>query len=283
MKNIIFFLFFASSITSADSCIEWFKKSKLKPGPKCLVKCTVLSTGMDTFDCPSQCSEFCKAKKCRSTEHWVDSYYKRPYVKGNGKPISGEQIKGHCKQNSSDYPTWNQKLKDGKPESWPHKSEQAAKWTVEERERVLEALEETPKLLKDTNLYGIFRVREAIDPNNPASNDYADIVIYDKAFSPDYNFTRILNHELAHRLYENLSEEEKIQFQDAGDWIIDSSGRAKAGRPLKQFVRKNDMLSPTEDFADDVTEYVHAPERLKSTAPKVYRWIQNRFGNTLKN
>ena len=62
-------LFFAlatlSSPALADPCDAWFRKSKLVPGPECLTKCATLSVGMNTFDCPLSCANYCKKPKPR--------------------------------------------------------------------------------------------------------------------------------------------------------------------------------------------------------------------------
>jgi len=50
-------LFIVSS--RADVCTDWFKKSKIKTGPECVTKCSILPTGMGTFDCPLGCKNLC--------------------------------------------------------------------------------------------------------------------------------------------------------------------------------------------------------------------------------
>lgn len=66
MKIALTILF--SLCASGDSCIEWFKKSKLDPQSKsCLTDCASRLTGMDTFGCELECHNF-----CRSTKHvWI--------------------------------------------------------------------------------------------------------------------------------------------------------------------------------------------------------------------
>lgn len=60
LRFLVLLALMASSSFGVNPCDAWFKKSKLKPGPDCLTKCTALATGMDTFACPQQCPLFCR-------------------------------------------------------------------------------------------------------------------------------------------------------------------------------------------------------------------------------
>jgi len=46
----------------AGSCEEWFKKSKIKPGPVCMSECVVIPTKMATFSCALDCKKFCSER-----------------------------------------------------------------------------------------------------------------------------------------------------------------------------------------------------------------------------
>ena len=62
LVGFIFILYFSSPGFGDDSnCGSWFKNSRLKAGPGCLVACSTLSTDMSTFDCHDQCSTYCKS------------------------------------------------------------------------------------------------------------------------------------------------------------------------------------------------------------------------------
>jgi len=72
-KNMFvgFFLFFSLITPGAlaqydeaheTECESWFKSSKLVVGSKnCELSCASLKTGLDTFMCPNQCTNLCKA------------------------------------------------------------------------------------------------------------------------------------------------------------------------------------------------------------------------------
>ncbi len=52
-----------------DSCKEWFKKEKLKPGKDCLMKCVSTPVEMGTFHCTSTCEELCKSSLSTQAIH----------------------------------------------------------------------------------------------------------------------------------------------------------------------------------------------------------------------
>ena len=67
MKFALLFLI-PVQIALGTSCEEWFKKSHIQSDSRsCLLRCTTLQTGMDTFGCPANCPHFCKS----STRAWI--------------------------------------------------------------------------------------------------------------------------------------------------------------------------------------------------------------------
>ncbi len=281
-QYLVVFIALSSSVF-ADTCDDWFKNAKIAHGVGCLERCAALPVGMDTFDCPNKCKEVCgeKPQKCKTGEHEVQAHRERGFYHGNDKYQKPQEIKAHCEKNSSDYKTWRERLKIGRPVFWMFPKEKTAEWTPEELERVLIAVQETPDLLKREDIDGIYRMHQATDPANPASRRGVDVVLYDEAFSEDQNLTHVLDHELAHRLYGSLSDDERSDFAKAGEWK-EESGRMVPKRNEKGFVRMNGMLSPEEDFADDVTIHSQQPKKLKKTAPKVYQWMEKNIGPKMK-
>ncbi len=277
--RFLFALFFISTQGAADSCEEWFKKAKIAPGQQCIAQCATLPIGMDSFSCPSHCVELCGTKpKCAAGEHWVEAHHLNGYH-GCGKHHPPSDIKAHCKKNDRDYDKWHAKFREGRPESWRLQAEVTAQWTAEERDRVLRALAETSELLKNQKVVGIYRMHKAMDPLNPSSSHADDTVLYDNAFSEEYNLAEVLGHELAHRLYDSLTPAEKKEFAITGKW---NTEYGKPGRPECQFVRKNGTLSSEEDFADDAAFFGLHPNKLKKLAPDIYGWMNKKFGTSLK-
>lgn len=183
-------------------------------------------------------------------------------------------VTGHCQGNPPGYDIWNGRLLGGRPSSW-HLKEQTSAWTDEERERVLEVLGELPAILKDEGIDGIYRLKRAIIPENPASNNFSSVVLYDTAFEKDYNLAHVLAHELSHRLYGSLSKREKDSFRIAGKWKLTKKNTYEVGRPQSEFLRPNGMLSPEEDFCDTIPTYFLQPNKLKILSPRLFNWVDN--------
>src|SRR5258708_4497900 len=84
---------------------------------------------------------------CPINEHWVRPYHRRAYFRGDGTHVSAADVTGHCAKNQASYGTWKNKLSDGRPKNWHPKIEKSQRWTPEEKERVLEALDFLPEKL----------------------------------------------------------------------------------------------------------------------------------------
>lgn len=240
----------------------------------------LLPTGMANYFCPEQCKSLCSGAKCDSSQRWVEAFHQDAYRVGNGKVVPAKDVPGHCEKTTPADKTWIAKLLDGKPSTW-RPGEKVSKWTAEQRERVLAALREIPDFLKDPNIFGIFRMKDSETPNNPASSDYSDIVLYDRAFSDKENLTQVLEHEMAHRLFDKLPKSEQDDFRNVGQWEENPQkpGTFLRGREKGGFVRENDMANPEEDFADGIVTFLNDPEKLKRTAPRVYRWMKDHYGS----
>ena len=143
----------------------------------------------------------------------------------------------------------------------------------------MEALSEIPDFLK-RDFDSIYRMKNLANPDNPASVRGTTVVVYDAAFDPKHNLTHILAHEMAHRYFEGLTESERESFRRAAGWVGTSSPRP--GRPATEFLRPNGMLSPDEDFADDIATYFLKPADLKAKSPKIFGWMEKHLGPKLK-
>lgn len=222
--------------------------------------------------------------ECGPHEYRVAAYHRRPYFRGDGILVRESNVKEHCRSKGAAFAFWHPKLRKEKPESWSLPSEESTQWTVEEEERVMEVLLSLPPVFQQVSPIGIYRMRKATEPLNPASTTFGRIALYDIAFSKEYRLALVLTHELAHRLFYEISEGDRERFRMAAQWV---PGQTKSspfipGRPKKEFLRENARLSPLEDFADDIAAYVHHPKKLKQTAPRVYDWIERTLGAKLK-
>jgi hypothetical protein len=214
--------------------------------------------------------------KCPPREHWVVPHHRRAYTRGDGTFVSASEIEGYCRKNSSDFHVWNIKLKNGRPPSWRFGAEKSVDWTAEETERALEALEETPSFLRNLDVDAIYRMKEASNPANPAAMHGTDIVLYDKAFDSTEILAHILNHEMAHLLFDTLSQKDQISYRSTARWEEKRQLGPPTyvpGRPESQFLRPNGRLSYEEDFADNVAAFIHQPSRLKAVSPEIFGWM----------
>jgi hypothetical protein len=48
-----------SIVAIGADCKAWFKKSKIKSGPKCFDECVIHEVGLGTFTCSDQCKSLC--------------------------------------------------------------------------------------------------------------------------------------------------------------------------------------------------------------------------------
>src|SRR4051812_13861604 len=103
-------------------------------------------------------SVFSEPSGCGTGQHWVSTYHRRTYTRGDGTSVRDAEVKAHCHGDPVSYREWNSKLREGRPPGWFHPKEQSQKWSTEEKERVLEALSETPEPLRDSNIQGIYRM-----------------------------------------------------------------------------------------------------------------------------
>lgn len=211
---------------------------------------------------------------CPAGHHWVSPHHRRAYVRGDGTLVSASDVKGHCRRNTSDYTSWYPRLRNDLPKFRGPENYEPVSWSVEETERVLEVLDGIPTLLKKLGPEFIFRARKAPVPGNPASTNLGSLFLYDVAFEPEFNLAQVMTHEFAHGLYESLSAFELGTFLSAGKWRTGQGSRKtpRVGRPESEFIRRDGMLSPAEDFADDVATYIYQPKKLKEISPSIYGW-----------
>lgn len=219
---------------------------------------------------------------CPIGSHWVAAHFRRAYVRGDGKRFSATTVSAHCRTNPKGYDVWHSRLSNQRPRVWGYKYEKSKKWTTEEIERVLEALSELPEFLLNQEADSLYRMSGSEEPGNPATTNFKDTVLYDKAFAPDQNLARVIAHEQAHRLFDSLTEVERTGFKTAGEWVKVREGSRefeKPGRPASAFVQLDGQRSPSEDFANSVESFVFEKEKLKAVSPRVYDWINSKWGS----
>lgn len=199
--------------------------------------------------------------------------------------MSAANVTAHCQKNPPGYVFWRDRIKDGKPPSWPLLSEKQSHWTAEEIEQTLNALSQLPDSLFLTSVQGIYRMAKSQTPQNPASSAPGIIVLYDGGFGSKRNLSRILSHELAHEYFRNLSKEDLDSYMMAMNWYSSSNenqGQLWISRGKTKFIEEDGMLSPTEDFANNLEYYLFQNDVLKRITPNAENWLNKHFGPTFK-
>lgn len=225
-----------------------------------------------------------KPAACSPGEHWVRAFHRRAYIRRDGTTVRDADVPAHCRTSPKGYAFWEPKLKAGLPSDWPLK-ESPKIWTVDERERIVEALSEIPLALWGERVTGIHRARKSVVPENPASSKDGVVVVYDNAFGEKDRLSRLLAHELAHQKYREMSEPNKRAYENATGWIeLHPPGSIESVLFNRGtgFVESDGKLSPAEDFANNVEYYLFEPKKLLETTPNAHRWIRDFFGVTFK-
>jgi hypothetical protein len=184
---------------------------------------------MSTFTCTNQCEEYC-GQSCKS------------------RLVELEK-----------------KLLNEKPPDWPL-AEKSAKWSSSEKKSATEALTTIPNELVKSENWNLFRMERSVDHPNPASNGNtrpSSIVLYNSAFGGKYNLSRVLSHEFAHIYYENLSPEDKEDYQLTMNWFKANPKGDNWVSRNNGFVSEDGKRSPEEDFANNLEFYLYDAEKLK--------------------
>lgn len=226
-----------------------------------------------------------EAAQCPKGEHWVSPHHRSTYYRYDGVLVSATEVDGHCRLNPRGYEKWHSHLSNSRPSVWGYKGEKSKKWTVEEVERVFEALSALPENILNQYVKNIYRMHKSIHTGNSATTNFNEIVLYDTAFEEKQNLAQILAHELAHVMYLNFSDAKRSSYEKEADWISLDVGDGKTiiiPKSTRNFVEKDGEISPDEDFANNIEFFLFEPETLKKKSNAVYLWIQKSFGDGFK-
>ncbi|MBK7892967.1 MAG: hypothetical protein IPJ84_19575 [Bdellovibrionales bacterium] len=232
-------------------CVRWFNAAKISPlSNDCVAKCSALSVDMGTFTCSDRGDDL-----CRASVH------------------SCEEIRAEI----------GKSLKDGDPPKWERRAEHTKRWTPAEKAKVISAFLRLPVRIRDSKNVHIYRMKTSADKGNPASTLGSSTVLYDAAFRADVSLDQILAHELAHHFFATWSDLDREAYELAGNWIRPPGiGRPIPGRKASEFVQEDGVISPEEDFANNIEALLYDDTRLKKVSPGVHRWLHNYFGDSLK-
>lgn len=243
------------------------------------------------------------SSSCGSSEYFVSSHPRSGYVTSSGHHVSPTVVRAHCRSKSHDF--WHSKILNARPPNWPRSSEKERTWKQDEKNHLFKALSLMPDELLNLDNITFHRLdKDTILKNNPAysytfsDRDQKYIILYDDAFLYTHNETshasdqnnhsiehpslaQIIAHELAHTLYDNMSQLDRESFQRATNWIQEEP-RAKPIKKDKRFIKPDSNKGPDEDLANHVEWYLFKNKLLKSKSPKGFDWIRNTYGPHFK-
>lgn len=221
---------------------------------------------------------------CPAGQYRVKEHRRSGYTKSDGTIVRPTTVKSHCKSLTKVVEYLEQRFKKGVPSAWPHKKELGESWTEEEKERLRDALEETPVSLLSGAVEGIYRLKKSKDYPNPASSADGIIVLYDTAFQSSRNLGEIVTHELSHQNYLDLSEKDRQDYRRATGWHLELKPDRNfywEGRKVG-YIEDDGSFSPEEDYANNLEHFLFGPDRLNKVTPEAYLWIKKRFGENFK-
>lgn len=222
--------------------------------------------------------------QCPAGQHWVKSYYQPAYARSDGTPYSGSNHRAGCRNNPTSYAIWNVRLKSGLPPKWENKKEKSKPWSDDEKEKVLEALDELPPQLLLNTIQGIYRLAKSTDAElNPGASHNTEIVLYDTAFKKGNNLTRVIAHEFAHRLYRQEYDTGKWKdYAFVAQWKPFKNPKSHTAALLPgrlDWVEEDGVLSVDEDFSNNIEYFLFNPKVLREKNQKIYDWIKNKYGD----
>ncbi len=225
---------------------------------------------------------FATSANCPLGEYSVKSHNRRAYVRADGTFVNATVVSSHCRKQRESDNYWHDKFEISRPSDWPHKQEILKSWTVEEKERVLDAICELPDSIWKNSKYKLYRMKKSKDGKNPATSANGILVLYDTAFTQKNVLSRVIAHEFAHEVYGNLKSSDAQDYHFATNWFeVNTNGKRLRLARKDGFVADDGRVSPEEDFANNLEFFLFDDKSLKSKTLNAYKWIADHFGDNL--
>lgn len=219
------------------------------------------------------------ANICPDGSYLVRKHPRQSYYKSDGAYVSATSVASYCRNYRDDGPL---KLKSmiKAPSLWPHKNEKFKKCQEQSLKNIQSALVDLPAILTNIGELKIYCADTSIFPNNPASSapEAQIIVLYDLSFLGDLK--KIVDHELAHILYDRLSSDEKRDLHQASQWERNRTGAYVTVRT--NFSEPDGANDPEEDFANNVEHYIFNTTTFKKNYSSIYFWIDQLLKKSTK-
>lgn len=196
--------------------------------------------------------EQASALECPPGQYIVSGHNRDSYYRTDGTLVSASKVEAYCRKYNFSSPLKLIFL-NAMPEGWPNQLELFKNWTPLEKKEIQRAFNSLPKMLRNLGEIKLYRAVKSSFPNNPSTSgpDVSIIVLYDS--SKQFGYRRALAHEVAHILFSKLSKEEREDYFSIGRWKL-TKGIFETSR--KTFAEPDGILSPEEDFANNVEHIV---------------------------
>ncbi len=219
------------------------------------------------------------ALECSEGKYLVNEHLRTAYYRDDGTYVSEADVSSYCKNYRSDGPL-KIKFQRRIPKGWPFKKEIFKKCASREQKNIANVLDSLPKILTQVGKIKILCAKKSETEDNSATSSPEGkiIVLYDSAFKMDIR--RILTHELAHFLYDALSDEERKQYWNIAQWDDKNLERIpKTTRKI--FSAPDGKYNPDEDFANNIENFYVETEIMRKNFPSISAWIFKFLGGRL--
>ena len=192
----------------------------------------------------------------------------------DGHYVQATKVSSYCKHYRNDGPL-KLKFRQRMPQGWSQKKEKFKKCSRKKQNKIAKALSELPPILTNVGHLKIHCAVRSVYPKNPATvaPEAKIIVLYDSVLAK--NMKRIIAHELAHILYDRLSDEEKEELYKVSLWEDD---KKKFSPKRKKFSELDGANDPDEDFANNIEHYLFENKNFQNKFPKIHQWIKKLMG-----
>lgn len=219
---------------------------------------------------------------CPRGQYSVRSHPRRAYTRTDGTRVAATNVRASCRTLTKTDEVWLPRLHSSFPGERPQPLEKAKPWSEEERERLLEVLNELPESIVNSKVRAFVRAVKSKVPNNPATWDNGYIFLYDEAFHQKHTLGRIVAHEMAHQVFRDLPGERQEDYRFATNWYATDSAGSMFIQRTEGYVQDDGRVSPEEDFANNVEYLLFDEPKLLKETPQAHRWLKSYFGDKFK-
>ena len=207
---------------------------------------------------------------CSTNQYLVKKHNRSGYFRSDGVYVSPSVVSAHCRDYRSfrsaeiHFPTKISKVDLSK--------KRFKRFSKEEKRKIRDAFKKIPRILTDFGKITFYRQKEGIVRNNPAVTNpkKKEIILYDSIFQ--HNIERVLAHELAHILYERLSDKERNSYKLVAKWENREIKGEKITINTRQvFTAIDGIFSPDEDFANNIEYYLFDEKTLQKKNKEIYQ------------